>query len=78
MELSNGTHLDLTFVVLFLQNKQQLNKFQNFLLELYAKDSNFEFHMFMPIVYDTLQFEFQISNFKNFKVTIQYIGRSVF
>ena len=57
--------LDLTFIVLFLQNKQQLNKFQNSLLELYAKYSNFKFHMFMLIIYDTMQFKFRISNFKN-------------
>ena len=61
----NSSSLD--FIILFLQNKQQLNKFQNSLLELYAKDSNFEFHMFMLIIYDAMQFEFRISNFKDFK-----------
>ena len=59
--------LDLTFIVLFLQNKQQLNKFKNSLLELHAKESNFKFHMFMLIIYDTMQFKFRILNFKNFK-----------
>ena len=44
----------MTFSVLFLQNKQQLNKFQSFLLELYAKDSNFELHMFVLVIYGTM------------------------
>ena len=44
----------MTFIVLFLQNKQQLNKFQSFLLELYAKDSNFELHMFVLVIYGTM------------------------
>ena len=67
------TYLELTFIVLFLQNKQQLNKFQSFPLELYAKDSSFEFHMFLLIIYDTMQFKFRVSNFKNFKWTMQYM-----
>ena len=58
---------DLTFIAWLLQSKQQLIKFQNSLLELYAKDSNFKLHVFMLIIYDTMQFEFRISNFKNFK-----------
>ena len=39
--LRQGTYLDLT--LLFSQNKQQPNKFQNYLLGLYAKDSDFKF-----------------------------------
>ena len=66
------THINLAFIVLFLPNKQ-LNKFQNFLLELYVKDLNFEFHMFMLIIDDAMQLEFQMLNFKNFNWTMQYM-----
>ena len=51
---------------MFLQNKQQLNKLQNS-LQLYTKDSNFEIHTLIIKISDTMQFEFRISNFKNFK-----------
>ena len=58
---------------MFLQNKQQLNKLQNSSLQLYTKDSNFEIHMLIIKISDTMQFEFRISNFKNFKWKIQYM-----
>ena len=51
--------------------------FQNSLLELYAKDSNFEFHMFMLIIYDTMDFEYRISKFSNEQFIIADPGQNL-